>query len=87
MNTDTSNQPAKTVVPPAISQNDPKPTSHSTNSQQTIIDLASTLQSVDTKSPEAKLNATSIVDAEGKRIELNQDKANSNDFEKVIKKP
>lgn len=40
---------------------------------QSLSDLVGALQSVDTQTPEAALNATSISDNNGGRIELNQD--------------
>lgn len=43
------------------------------NSDQSVADLVGALQSVDTTTPEASLNATSIEDNNGGRIELNQD--------------
>ncbi len=66
MNTDDSkNQPSQTQTP------SPTP---NTNTGQVLSDLANTMKSVDTKSPEAKLNTTSISDNNGGRIELNEDK-------------
>lgn len=49
------------------------------NPDQSLSDLVGALQSVDTTTPEDSLNATSIEDNNGGRIELNQD-------EDVIKK-
>lgn len=43
------------------------------NTVQALTQLMSELQSVDTKSPEAQANATSITDNEGNRIDLNED--------------
>lgn len=43
------------------------------DSGQSLTDLVEALQSVDTNKPEASLNATSIDDNNGGRIELNQD--------------
>lgn len=43
------------------------------DSGQSLTDLVGALQSVDTSKPEASLNATSIDDNNGGRIELNQD--------------
>ena len=69
-----------------MSTDDPKqPTdsSESSNSDQAqLTDLVDALQSVDTTTPEASLNATSIEDNNGGRIELNEDPSDPN----VIKK-
>lgn len=43
------------------------------DSGQSLTDLVGALQSVDISKPEAALNATSIDDNNGGRIELNQD--------------
>ena len=69
MNTDDPNQ-----IPPS-DNNQPQPTdsSESSNSGQGLTDLVDALQSVDTTSPEASLNATTIEDNNGGRIELNED--------------
>ena len=67
MNTDDPNQ----TTP---SDNNQQQTSEpSYDSGQPIIDLVDALQSVDTQAPEASLNATSIEDNNGDRIELNED--------------
>ena len=50
--------------------NDPAP---APSSGQSLTDLVGALQSVDTNKPEASLNATSIDNNNGGRIELNQD--------------
>lgn len=55
---------------------------NSTQTEQPLVDLVDALQSVDAQSPEASLNATSIEDNNGGRIELNEDPADPN----VIKK-
>jgi len=76
-----------------MSTDDPNPTPPSDNNQQqttesnsdssqSLADLVDALQSVDTEAPEAGLNATSIDDNNGDRIELNEDPSNPN----VIKK-
>lgn len=57
-------------------------TDSSGNSGQPMVDLVDALQSVDTQSPEASLNATSIEDNNGGRIELNEDPSDPS----VIKK-
>ena len=46
--------------------------------EQPVTDLVDALQSVDTTIPEATLNATSIEDNIGDRIELNEDPADPN---------
>jgi len=43
------------------------------NTVQALTQLMSELQSVDTKSSEAQANATSIVDNQGNRIDLNEE--------------
>ena len=43
------------------------------NTVQALTQLMSELQSVDTKSPEAEQNATSITDNQGNRIDLNEE--------------
>ena len=53
---------------------------------QALVDLVSALQSVDTNSPDADQNASSIDDGNGGRIELNQDKLNPQPEAPVIKK-
>lgn len=60
----------------------PQPTDSSNDSGPALTDLVDALQSVDTQSPEASLNATSIEDNNGDRIELNEDPSDPN----VIKK-
>lgn len=76
MNTDDPNQ-----TPP--SDNNQQQLTDSTNdSGQPLADLVDALQSVDTTTPEASLNATSIEDNNGGRIELNEDLSDPN----VIKK-
>lgn len=57
-------------------------TNSSNDSGSVLTDLVDALQSVDTQSPEASLNATSIEDNNGGRIELNEDPTDPN----VIKK-
>lgn len=71
MNTDDPKQdaPQSTLEPTQDSSND-----------QNLTDLVGALQSVDTDSPEASSNATSIDDNNGGRIELDEDSPN------VIKK-
>lgn len=71
MNTDDPKQNA----PQSVSE----PTQDSGNDQN-LTDLVDALQSVDTNSPEASSNATSIDDNNGGRIELDEDS------QKVIKK-
>lgn len=75
MSTDDPNQ-----TPP--SDNQQQATDSSSDSSQPMVDLVDALQSVDTESPEASLNATSIEDNNGDRIELNEDPSDPN----VIKK-
>ena len=47
-----------------------------TGNDPNLIDLVDALQSVDSSSPEAPANATSIDDNNGGRIELNEDPPN-----------
>ena len=61
-----TNDPNQTLQQPTDSN-------ESSNSSQPMVDLVDALQSVDTESPEASLNATSIEDNNGGRIELNED--------------
>ena len=78
MNTDDPNQ-----TPSDNNQPQPTESGESSNSGQAqLTDLVDALQSVDTTTPEATLNATSIEDNNGNRIELNEDPADPN----VIKK-
>ena len=77
MNTDDPNQ-----IPNDNNQQQLTDSSEGSNSGQALTDLVDALQSVDTTTPEASLNATSIEDNNGDRIELNEDPANPN----VIKK-
>jgi len=67
-----------------MNTDDPNPTPPSDNSDsgQPLADLVDALQSVDTEVPEAGLNATSVEDNNGDRIELNEDPSDPN----VIKK-
>lgn len=60
---------------PPVSDNNQQATDSSNNndSGQPLVDLVDTLQAVDTNTPEAALNATSIEDNNGDRIELNED--------------
>ena len=67
MNTDDPNP-----TPPSQDNQQP-PIESSNNSGQPMVDLVDALQSVDTQSPEASLNATSIEDNKGDGIELNED--------------
>ena len=67
MNTDDPNQT------PTSDNNQPQPVDSSSDSGQPLTDLVGALQSVDTTTPEATLNATSIEDNNGDRIELNED--------------
>ncbi|MDO8498402.1 MAG: hypothetical protein Q7S44_01315 [bacterium] len=69
MNTDDPN-------PIPMSDNQQQVTDSSSDSGQPMADLVDVLQSVDTESPEANLNATSIEDNNGDRIELNEDPPN-----------
>jgi hypothetical protein len=69
MNTDDSKN-----QPPQAQTSSPSPNA---DTGQVLSELADTMKTVDTKSPEAKLNATSISDGKGGRIELNEDKANN----------
>ena len=69
MNTDDPNQTP-------TSDNQQQTTDSSSDSGQPLADLVDALQSVDTESPEASLNATSIEDNNGDRIELNEDPPN-----------
>ena len=69
MNIDDPNQ-----TPPS-DNNQPQPVDSSSDSGQSVADLVDALQSVDTTTPEASLNATSIEDNNGDRIELNEDPA------------
>lgn len=66
MNTDDPN-------PTPTTDNNQQPTDSSSDSGQPLADLVDALQSVDTEAPEAGLNATSIDDNNGGRIELNED--------------
>ena len=68
MNTDDPNQ-----APSDNNQPQPTDSNDSSNSSQSLADLVDALQSVDTTTPEATLNATSIEDNNGDRIELNED--------------
>ncbi len=68
-------------TPPAVN-NQHQATDSSSDYGQPLIDLVDALQSVDTTTPEASLNATSIDDNNGGRIELNEDPSDPN----VIKK-
>ena len=67
MNTDDPNQ-----APPS-DNNQQQTTNSGSDSGQPLTDLVDALQSVDTESPEASLNPTSIDDNNGGRIELNED--------------
>ena len=62
--------------------NQPQMPEPSNDSGQSMVDLVDALQSVDTTTPEASLNATSIENNNGDRIELNEDPADPS----VIKK-
>lgn len=53
-----------------------------TEAEQNLAGMVDALQDVDTQAPNAELNATSISDNNGGRIELNEDLAGPN----VIKK-
>ncbi len=64
MNTDDQNTQAQNVPQPQGTQSTPTPP---------ISDLVSAMNSVDTKAPEANLNATSMSDNNGGRIEFNED--------------
>lgn len=68
MNTDDPNQ----ITPSDNDQQHPTE-SNNNDSGQPLADLVDALQSVDTTTPEATLNATSIEDNNGGRIELNED--------------
>lgn len=73
MNTD---QPDNNQSQMSSSDNTPQQVSEpvsTPDSSQSLTDLVGALQSVDTSKPEATLNATSIDDNNGGRIELNQD--------------
>lgn len=76
MNTDDPNQ----ITPTDNNQLQPTDSSNNNDSGQPLADLVDALQSVDTNTPEAALNATSIEDNNGGRIELDEDSP------KVIKK-
>ncbi|MBI3103653.1 hypothetical protein HYZ05_01810 [Candidatus Daviesbacteria bacterium] len=78
MNTDNPNP----TPPSDNSQQQTSDSSNNNDSGQPLADLVDALQSVDTESPEAGLNATSIDDNNGGRIELNEDPSDPN----VIKK-
>ena len=67
MNTDDPNPT------PLNDNNQPQAVEPSSDSGQPMADLVDALQSVDTQAPEASLNATSIEDNNGDRIELNED--------------
>ncbi|KKR80402.1 MAG: hypothetical protein UU73_C0003G0291 [Candidatus Daviesbacteria bacterium GW2011_GWA1_41_61] len=58
---------------PANDNNQQQPIESNSDSGQPMADLVDALQSVDTTTPEAALNATSIEDNNGDRIELNED--------------
>ena len=47
-----------------------------------VTELVKILQTINVTKPEAKLNESTISDGKGGRIELNNDKIISNDFEK-----
>lgn len=55
-------------------QSQPNASDQATGNDPSLVDLFDALDSVDTSSPEASLNPTSIEDNNGGRIELNQDK-------------
>ena len=63
-----------------------QPSNTPQNTQHSIQTVLQSLQTVNINSPESQLNATSISDNNGGRIELNQDALNVNNLEKVIKK-
>lgn len=69
MNTDDPNQ----ITPSKNNQQQSTESTNDNDSSQSVADLVDALQSVDTNTPEAALNATSIEDNNGDRIELNQD--------------
>lgn len=56
------------------------------DSGQALSDLADTLSSVDPKASDAEVNATSISDNNGDRIELNQEKISTRVDAPLIKK-
>ena len=78
MSTDAPNQ----TLSSDNNQQQPTASSDNNNAGQSVADLVDALQSVDTQSPEAPLNATSIEDNNGGRIELNEDPVDPN----IIKK-
>jgi hypothetical protein len=82
---DQTNQP---VIPvPAPQAPEPaSPTSASNDTGQALVDLADALGSVNPKAPDAEVNATSIGDNNGGRIELNQDKIEHRASTPIIKK-
>ena len=71
MNTD---DPPNQITP--NDNNQQQPTDSNGDSGQPMADLVDALQSVDTEAPDAGLNATSIDDNNGGRIELNEDPPN-----------
>lgn len=62
------------------------PNQDGNDSGQALSDLADTLSSVNPKAPDAEVNATSISDNNGGRIELNQEKTNTRADAPLIKK-
>lgn len=83
-----NNQPAQAPTDTKPVTDSPINPSVSSNpaASEPIVEMTGILESIDPNSPDAKLNATSIVGADGKRIELNLDRKKANDFEKIIKK-
>lgn len=76
-----ANQPVPTSQPATQEQrqdqSDPTP-----DSPQALAGLVDAMDSVDTNSPNADQNATSISDNNGSRIELNEDPAEVKDYQK-----
>lgn len=78
MNTDDPNQ----ITPSDNNQQPSTDASNNNDSNQSVADLVDALQSVDTTTPQATLNAASIEDNNGGRIELNEDPSDPNAIKK-----
>lgn len=63
---------------------DDTPASQNPNHDQELSDLVETMDSVDTSSPDAEENATSMSDGKGGRIKFNEDMA-KNPKSKIIR--
>jgi len=69
----TNNQQTTTQLPLDVKDQQQAISNVDQNTVQALTQLMSELQSVDTKSPEAEQNATSITDNQGNRIDLNEE--------------